>query len=46
MIHDFGGTMQLVGYFHDVNPGIHFDDVVVRRIADYGLSIDCDFYIR
>ena len=22
---EFGGTMQLVGYFRDVNPGVHFD---------------------
>jgi hypothetical protein len=41
---DLDGTMQLVGYFHDVNPGVHFDQEVVRRIADYGLCIDCDFY--
>jgi len=41
---DFGGTMQLVGYFRDVNPGVHFDSDVVRRTADYGLCIDCDFY--
>jgi len=41
---DFGGTMQLVGYFRDVNPGVHFDTEVVQRIADYGLRIHCDFY--
>ena len=41
---DFGGTMQLVGYFRDVNPGVHFDSEIVRRSADYGLCIDCDFY--
>ena len=39
-----GGTMQLVGYFRDVNPGVHFDLETVRRIAEYGLCIDCDFY--
>ena len=22
---ELGGTMQLVGYFRDVNPGVHFD---------------------
>jgi hypothetical protein len=40
----FGGTMQLVGYFRDVNPGVHFESEIVRRIAQYGLEIDCDFY--
>jgi hypothetical protein len=38
------GTMQLVGYFRDVSPGVHFDLEIVRRIAEYGLCIDCDFY--
>jgi hypothetical protein len=38
------GTMQLVGYFRDVNPGVHFDLEIVERIAEYGLCIDCDFY--
>jgi len=41
---DLDGTMQLVGYFRDVTPGVHFDPEIVRRTADYGLSIDCDFY--
>jgi hypothetical protein len=40
----FGGTMQLVGYFREVNPGVHFESEIVRRIAQYGLQIDCDFY--
>ena len=41
---ELGGTMQLVGYFRDVNPGIHFDLETVSRIAEYDLCIDCDFY--
>jgi len=41
---ELGGTMQLVGYFRDVSPGVHFDLEIVRRIAEYGLCIDCDFY--
>ena len=41
---ELGGTMQLVGYFRDVSPGVHFDLETVRRCADYGLCIDCDFY--
>jgi len=43
---NFGGTMQLVGYFREVEPGVHFDKKTVERIAAYSLSIDCDFYIR
>jgi uncharacterized protein DUF4279 len=41
---ELGGTMQLVGYFCDVNPGVHFDLEIVGRIAEYALCIDCDFY--
>jgi hypothetical protein len=41
---ELGGTMQLVGYFRDVNTGVHFDLEVVRRLAEYGLCIDCDSY--
>jgi len=41
---ELAGTMQLVGYFRDVNPGVHFDLEIVGRIAEYGLCIDCDFY--
>jgi len=41
---ELGATMQLVGYFRDVNPGVHFDLETVGRIAEYGLCIDCDFY--
>jgi hypothetical protein len=40
----FGGTMEVVGYFDAVEPGIHFDGEMVRRIGEYGLAIDCDFY--
>lgn len=41
---DFNGTMQLVGFFRDVNPGVHFDLEIVKRCVDYNLCIDCDFY--
>jgi hypothetical protein len=41
---DFGGTMQLVGYFREIEPGVHFDAEIVERIAAYSLAIDCDFY--
>jgi len=41
---ELGGTMQLVGYFHTLRPAVHFDEETVKRCADYGLCIDCDFY--
>jgi hypothetical protein len=43
---DFDGTMQLVGYFREIEPGVHFDAELVERIAAYSLAIDCDFYNR
>jgi hypothetical protein len=36
--------MQLVGYFREIEPGVHFDAEIVERIAAYSLAIDCDFY--
>ena len=41
---EFQGCMQLVGYFHEGYPGLHFDPTLVQRVAKYGLSIDFDFY--
>jgi hypothetical protein len=41
---EFGGTMQLVGYFRERSPGVHFDRETVLRISEYSLCIDCDFY--
>jgi len=38
------GTMQLVGFFCEREPGVHFDQETVQRIAEYSLCIDCDFY--
>jgi hypothetical protein len=43
---EFGGTMELVGYFKEREPGVHFEREIVQRIAEYGLCIDCDFYNR
>ena len=43
---ELGGTMQLVGYFREREPGVHFDQKTVLRIAEYSLCIDCDFYNR
>jgi hypothetical protein len=41
---ELDGTMQLVGYFSEREPGVHFEQELVNRIAQYALSIDCDFY--
>jgi Domain of unknown function (DUF4279) len=41
---EFGGVMELVGYFHADYPGLTFDREVVERLAEYSLSVDCDFY--
>jgi hypothetical protein len=41
---EFSGCMQLVGYFHEGYPGLHFDTALVQGLAKYGLSIDFDFY--
>ncbi len=41
---DHGGCMQLVGYFHEGYPGLHFDADLTVRLGKYGLSVDFDFY--
>ncbi len=41
---EYGGTMELVGYFRVYYPGIVFEREIVERLAEYSLSIDCDFY--
>jgi hypothetical protein len=40
------GCMQLVGYFNSHYPGLCLDAELVQRIAEYGLSVDCDFYYQ
>ncbi|HET7831682.1 MAG TPA: DUF4279 domain-containing protein [Gallionella sp.] len=39
-----GGCMQLVGFFHDGYPGLHFEPELVLGLAKYHLEIDFDFY--
>jgi hypothetical protein len=42
---EFEGVMQLVAYFGDNSgPGISFGREVIRRLAEYSLYLDCDFY--
>ena len=43
---EFGGVMELVGYFYDYYPGLHFEREIVAQLAQYSLSVDCDFYFR
>jgi hypothetical protein len=40
----FGGTLQLVGYFHDIGVGLNLSKDVIARLAHYGLDVDVDFY--
>ena len=42
--HEFGGIMELVGYFYDSYPGLVFGRQIVERLAKYGLVVDFDFY--
>ena len=39
-----GGCMQLVGYFHNGYPGLHFDRSICEGLAKYHLSVDFDLY--
>jgi Domain of unknown function (DUF4279) len=38
------GSMELVGYFRDREPGVALDRTLIERIAGYALTLDCDFY--
>ena len=38
------GCMQLVGYFHDGYPGLHFEPEIAYGLAKFHLSVDFDFY--
>jgi Domain of unknown function (DUF4279) len=41
---EFGGCMQLVGYFHAGYPGLGFDREIIESLAAYSLEVDFDFY--
>lgn len=41
---EYGGHMQLVGYFHETYPGLFFEASLIGGLARYGLSVDFDFY--
>ena len=40
----FGGIMELVGFFYNFYPGLVFEREIVERLAKYGLIVDFDFY--
>ena len=40
----FGGTLQLVGQFHDIGAGLTLPKDVIARLAFYGLQLDLDSY--
>lgn len=40
----YGGQMQLVAYFKTDYPGLHLERGLVEALAEYGLSVDFDFY--
>jgi hypothetical protein len=40
----FGGVMQLVGYFHRDYPGLHFTPDITEGLAQFALAVDFDFY--
>ena len=40
----FGGVLQLVGYFYASYPGFGLDRGTIQDLARFGLAIDCDFY--
>jgi len=39
-----GGGMQLVGWFYQDFPGLHFEKELLADLAHFELSLDCDFY--
>jgi hypothetical protein len=41
---ELGGTMQLVSYSCEKEPGLYFDQKTVSRIAEYSLRVNCNFY--
>jgi hypothetical protein len=41
---EFGGVMQLVGYYYREYPGLHFERSIIEGLARYSLEVDFDFY--
>jgi hypothetical protein len=43
---ELDGTMELVGFFREYEPGVALEREIVERMAKYALTLDCDFYFR
>ena len=43
---ELGGTMELVGYFREGEPGFGLEREIIERMAKYALTLDCDLYCR
>jgi len=43
---EFGGRLELVGYFYSEYPGLVFGRAQVAAMADFGLEVDFDFYFN
>jgi hypothetical protein len=41
---EFGGHIQVSGYFNTEEPSFHFDQRTVEALAKYSLSVGFDFY--
>src|SRR5262249_48158166 len=41
---EFGGVIQLVGYFYRGYPGLYFERAITEGLARYSLAVDFDFY--
>ena len=41
---EFGGCMQLVGYFNVEYPGLHFGKDIIEGLSKFTLCVDFDFY--
>jgi hypothetical protein len=41
---EFGGCMQLVGYFYRDYPGLYFDREITEGLGRLSLAVDFDFY--
>ncbi|HEY1902918.1 MAG TPA: DUF4279 domain-containing protein [Terracidiphilus sp.] len=41
---EFGGAMEVVGYFHAQYPGLSLEKEDIDALAEFGLSVDFDYY--
>lgn len=41
---EYRATLELVGYFYEDYPGFFLDQEVIKKMANYRLGLDCDFY--